>query len=58
MQDSILVYSDPKKNPAQCNFFQIFLGFPHYAKLNKNFAKSCNMQIRTKQGPTVVEISL
>ena len=31
---------------------QIFLDFPwfsHYARLNKNFAKSRTMQIRTKQ---------
>ena len=43
--------------------FYIFLDFPHYARLNKNFAKSRTMQIRTKQirtkqirtkqGPTV-----
>ena len=39
--------------------FKIFLDFPHYARLNKNFAKSLTMQIRTKQirtkqGPTVL----
>ena len=34
---------------------QIFLDFPHYARLNKNFAKSRTMQIRTKQGPTVLQ---
>ena len=39
--------------------FLDFLDFPHYARLNNNFAKSRTMQIRTKQictkqGPTVL----
>ena len=46
--------SDLEKIPHFANFFRFFLIFRNYARLYKNFEKSRTMQIRTKQGPTVV----
>ena len=44
MQSSILVNSDPKKNPALCKFLLYFSRFSTLCKVNKNFEKSRTMQ--------------
>ena len=58
MQSSILVNSDPKKNPALCKFFKILFNFQHYSRLLRILEKAAlckihTIQIRTKQGITV-----